>query len=151
MAGIEIALPKNMERYRSRIRNLYAEQDSGTSYWIDFAPGWRSWDSTPTAPCHCAHWDSKAEIWDELRNALPCECPGCKAAGNRRGRALAALRASVGISQAQLGAKAHVPAGRIGDWEQGFRTLDGVKLSTAKRLADALGVSLDELWERCAA
>lgn len=150
--SIELTLPKSVERYRDRIRNLYAEKDDdGVSYWLDFAPGWRSWDSTPQAPCHSAHWDTKGEIWDELRGALPCDCPECHASANRHGRALAELRAAAGMSQAQLASKAQVPAGRVGDWEQGARPISGVRFASAKRLADALGVTLDELWTRCAA
>lgn len=64
-----------------------------------------------------------------------------------QGRQLAALRENKHLTQQQLATIIGVPAGRIGDWEQGRRPLTGIRFETAKRIAEALDVSLDRLWE----
>lgn len=64
-----------------------------------------------------------------------------------QGRQLAALRENKHLTQQQLATIIGVPAGRIGDWEQGRRPVSGVRFETAKRMADALGVSLSEFWD----
>lgn len=53
------------------------------------------------------------------------------------------LRAVSGMSQAQLGDDAHIPAARIGDYEQGTRSIAKASLDVVSRLADALHVSID--------
>lgn len=53
------------------------------------------------------------------------------------------LRTVSGMSQSQLGNASHVPAARIGDYEQGTRNISGASLEVVSRLADALHVSVD--------
>ena len=61
------------------------------------------------------------------------------------GSRLKKLREDRGLSQAKLAAAAGVPVGTLRYWEYGLRT---PLLDAASRLADALGVSLDELAGR---
>lgn len=58
------------------------------------------------------------------------------------GEVLKAARERAGLSQPGLAAKSGVPVGTIRDYEQGRRD---PLLSTAVKLAAALGVSMDEL------
>jgi transcriptional regulator with XRE-family HTH domain len=55
------------------------------------------------------------------------------------------LRREKGLSQARLSAVSGVPIGTLRGWEYGRRT---PLLDAAARVADALGVSLDELAGR---
>ena len=55
------------------------------------------------------------------------------------------IRLAKGLSQTQLARAAQVPVGTLRNWERGRRT---PLLDTAARVADALGVSLDELAGR---
>jgi transcriptional regulator with XRE-family HTH domain len=64
------------------------------------------------------------------------------------GQLLKAVRQHVGWTQLQLADKSGVPVGTVRDYEQGKRD---PLLSTAGKLADALGVSLDVLAGRAAA
>jgi transcriptional regulator with XRE-family HTH domain len=57
------------------------------------------------------------------------------------GRRLQQLRQKAGMSQPELAAAAHVPLSTLRNWEQGRRM---PLLDTAARVAQALGVSLDE-------
>jgi transcriptional regulator with XRE-family HTH domain len=61
------------------------------------------------------------------------------------GHRLARLRRERGLSQEGLAAAAGVPVGTLRGWEYGRRT---PLLDAAVKLADALGVSLDELAGR---
>jgi transcriptional regulator with XRE-family HTH domain len=62
--------------------------------------------------------------------------------GKAMGKRLQELRLSKELSQTQLAKLAGVPVGSLRSWEYGRRE---PLLSTAARLAIALGVSLDEL------
>jgi transcriptional regulator with XRE-family HTH domain len=55
------------------------------------------------------------------------------------------LREAAGLSQSQLARRAGVPVGTLQGWEQARRL---PRLEAAVRLADALGISLDELVGR---
>ena len=55
------------------------------------------------------------------------------------------LRETAGLSQAKLAALTGVSPRTLQNWEYGMRTFD---FASAARLADALGVSLDELAGR---
>jgi transcriptional regulator with XRE-family HTH domain len=61
------------------------------------------------------------------------------------GERLQRLRQEKGLSQSQLADAAGIPIGSLRNWERGRRE---PLLGTAARLADALGVSLDELAGR---
>lgn len=78
----DIQLPKSMARYADRVSSCFWEEnDPGEpEYWLNFARGWREEDSLPDRACHSVHCYTRAEMWDELRHSLPCECPECKAA-----------------------------------------------------------------------
>jgi transcriptional regulator with XRE-family HTH domain len=58
------------------------------------------------------------------------------------GNRLQLLRRQRGMSQARLAAEAGVPVGTLRGWEYGRRT---PLLDAAARVAQALGVTLDEL------
>ena len=58
------------------------------------------------------------------------------------GDRLQKARQAAGLSQPQLAEAAGVPVGTLRNWEQGRRV---PLLDTAKRVADALGCTLDEL------
>jgi transcriptional regulator with XRE-family HTH domain len=58
------------------------------------------------------------------------------------GKRFKQLREAAGLSQSQLARAADVPVGSLRQWEQGRRT---PLLDAAGRIAEALGVSLDEL------
>lgn len=58
------------------------------------------------------------------------------------GQRLQELRLKAGLSQSQLARTAGVPVGSLKNWEQGRRL---PQLDAAWRLANALGISLDEL------
>lgn len=60
------------------------------------------------------------------------------------GQKLQRLRKAVGLSQSQLAKAAGVPVGTLRNWEQDIRS---PLLTTAGRIAKALGVSLDDLIE----
>jgi transcriptional regulator with XRE-family HTH domain len=55
------------------------------------------------------------------------------------------LREAAGLSQSQLAKQAGVPVGTLQGWEQARRL---PRLEAAVRLADALGITLDELVGR---
>jgi transcriptional regulator with XRE-family HTH domain len=61
------------------------------------------------------------------------------------GQRLARLRRDRGLSQAGLAEAAGVPVGTLRGWEYGRRT---PLLDAACRVADALGITLDELAGR---
>jgi transcriptional regulator with XRE-family HTH domain len=61
------------------------------------------------------------------------------------GQHLKKLRAAAGLSQSQLARAAGVPVGTLKNWEQGRRE---PLLGAACKLADALGVGLDDLAGR---
>jgi transcriptional regulator with XRE-family HTH domain len=61
------------------------------------------------------------------------------------GKTIQEFRLARGLSQSQLAAAAGVPFRSLQNYEQGHRT---VPLAAAARLADALGVTLDELAGR---
>jgi transcriptional regulator with XRE-family HTH domain len=58
------------------------------------------------------------------------------------GRRLRKLRECRGLSQDQLGKLTGVTQQQVGFWERGDR---GIKLEQAIKVADALGVTVDEL------
>jgi len=60
---------------------------------------------------------------------------------------LAELRKSRGLSQRRLAAAAHVPNSKVIALESGVYKMQNVTLAVAKRLADALGVTMEELLE----
>jgi transcriptional regulator with XRE-family HTH domain len=64
------------------------------------------------------------------------------------GQQLKKLRAAAGLSQSQLARAAGVPVATLKNWEQGRRQ---PLLGAACKLADALGVGLDELAGRAPA
>ena len=58
---------------------------------------------------------------------------------------LAELRKQRGLSQRKLAAAAHVPNSKVIALEAGVYKMQNVTLAVAKRLADALGVTMEEL------
>ena len=60
---------------------------------------------------------------------------------------LAELRKQRGLSQRKLAAAAHVPNSKIVSIECGKIRVENLTLAVAKRLADALGVTMEELLE----
>ena len=82
ISEIGVALPKRMERYRDRIASCFHEDnDPGEpEWWLNFAPGWREEDSLPGRASHSVHCHTRSEMWDELANALPCDCVECRRA-----------------------------------------------------------------------
>lgn len=67
-----------------------------------------------------------------------------KKRSNVMGLRLQKLREAAGKSQSALALEAGVPASSLRNWEQGRRK---IALDDAWRLAQALGISLDELAE----
>src|SRR5262249_30444872 len=63
----------------------------------------------------------------------------------RMGTRLKQLRKAAGLSQAKLAERAGVTPRTVQNWEYGTRTFD---FEPALRLADALGITLDELAGR---
>ena len=60
---------------------------------------------------------------------------------------LAELRKSRGLSQRKLAASANIPNSKIIALEAGVYKMQNVTLAVAKRLSDALGVTMEELLE----
>lgn len=60
----------------------------------------------------------------------------------KMGQRLQELRQRAGLSQSELARAAEVPIGSLRNWEHGRRT---PLLDAAARIAQALGISLDEL------
>ena len=58
------------------------------------------------------------------------------------------MRTKRGLSQAQLADKSGVSVYMIQQYEQGFRNINGVKVTTAIKLADALECSVKDLINR---
>ncbi len=63
------------------------------------------------------------------------------------GQRLQRIRQEMGMSQSQLARATRLPLSSLKNWEQDRR---GLSLDAAGKLADALGVSLDELAGRTA-
>ena len=61
----------------------------------------------------------------------------------RFGERLKRFRESRGLSQRELSIRARIPQPTVGYLETGRRT--GLTVETARRIADALGISLDRL------
>ena len=60
---------------------------------------------------------------------------------------LAELRKQRGLSQRKLAAASHIPNSTIIAIERGAIKIKNITLENAKRLADALGVTMEELLE----
>ena len=60
---------------------------------------------------------------------------------------LAELRKSRGLSQRKLAAAAEIDNSKIERLEYGQNKIEDVSLKVAKRLSDALGVTMEELLE----
>lgn len=61
------------------------------------------------------------------------------------GERIAQLRSKKGMKQGALAREAQVPLSTLSYLERGLRDGEGVSVATAKRLAKALGVTLDYL------
>ena len=57
------------------------------------------------------------------------------------------IRQAAGLSQGQLSKKSGVPVGAIQQYEVGYRNINGAAVVRVKRLADALGVRIEDLIE----
>jgi transcriptional regulator with XRE-family HTH domain len=57
------------------------------------------------------------------------------------------LRKTAGLSQSELGEKSGVSARTVQNYEQGVNDINGISITRAKALADALGVRIEDLIE----
>jgi hypothetical protein len=60
-------------RYKHMIAEEWRDSDG---YWIALKYGYQD-SSNPT--CHTIHEDTKAEAHAVARDAIPCDCPECRA------------------------------------------------------------------------
>lgn len=60
---------------------------------------------------------------------------------------LAELRKQRGLSQRKLASAAHVPNSKVIALEAGVYKIQNITLAVAKRLADALAITMEELLE----
>lgn len=77
-------------------------------------------------------------LWRTERTTMPHR-PAAPATRLRR------LRQSQHLTQAELADKAHVTPNRISDLESGSRSIEGVTVAVAHRLARALDCAIEDL------
>ena len=56
------------------------------------------------------------------------------------------LRLEKGLTQTQLAALAGTQQSRLGEYERGDKAIENMRVGQAKKIADALGVKIEELF-----
>lgn len=65
---------------------------------------------------------------------------------NTRKNHIKELRLEKGLTQTQLAALAGTQQSRLGEYERGDKAIENMTVGQAKKIADALGVKIDELF-----
>lgn len=58
-------------KHDPKIQSIYKDDDG---WWVEYKPGWQS---SNDPGCHGEHENTKREVMELVRNALPCDCVDC--------------------------------------------------------------------------